>query len=73
MLGAHYRNRGGGVTYMNAEQIVDHPLTSAAKSGIQDYDITLLKTNYEIEYTNRIQPVCLPTSPPDATKVTNIV
>jgi len=44
---------------------VDHPLTTAARGGIQDFDISLLKTKKAIVFSSKVVPICLATSPPD--------
>ena len=69
MLAAHYRDRDEDDIYMNASAVVDHPLTTTSIIGIQDYDITMIKTDREIQFTNGIQPICLPNREPDTTKV----
>ena len=69
VLGAHFRDRDEDDIYMNATMIVDHPKTTISKSGIQDFDITMIKTDREIQFSNGIQSICLPNRPPDVTKV----
>jgi hypothetical protein len=54
---------------MNGILKKDHPLTGQTKSGIQDYDISMIKTEYDIVYQAGISPICLPTGKPDIEKV----
>ena len=51
--------------FYEAEQKVDHPLTRAARGGIQDFDISLLRTKRAIDFSSRVFPICLPSSPPE--------
>jgi len=55
ILGKHYTGYGGlrvGVT-----KFVKHPLYS---SGSQDNDFAIITLNRDVEFTNKIKPVCLP-------------
>ena len=72
VLGTHYRTRDISEFYINGEVVIDHPRTQRAKSGMQLYDITMIKTERDIEFSSAIRPACLPTGPPDITKVLNL-
>ncbi|CBY07771.1 unnamed protein product [Oikopleura dioica] len=67
VVGAHKRDRSDSSDgeFYQAEEKVDHPLTTAARGGIQDFDISLLKTKKAIVFSSKVVPICLATSPPD--------